>query len=59
MTEREASAVISYREGYTPPESVKQYMMDLSKVKILGVKNEVEATKQFKGMRTAWRKVFQ
>lgn len=59
MTEREASAIISYREGYKPPESVKQYMMDLDKVKILGVKSEVEAYKQFKGMRAAWRKVFQ
>jgi len=59
MTEREASAIISYREGYQPPESVKQYMMDLDKVKILGVKDEVEAYKQFKGMRAAWRKVFQ
>jgi iron(III) transport system substrate-binding protein len=59
MTEREASAIISYREGYKPPESVAQYMMDLSKVKILGVKDEVEAYKQFKGMRAAWRKVFQ
>ena len=59
MTEREASAIISYRDGYEPPESVKKYMMDLSKVKILGVKDEVEAYKQFKGMRSAWRKVFQ
>jgi ABC-type Fe3+ transport system substrate-binding protein len=59
MTEREASAVISYREGYKPPESVKQYMIDLSQVKVLGVKDEVEAYKQFKGMREAWRKVFQ
>jgi iron(III) transport system substrate-binding protein len=59
MTEREASAVISYREGYKPPESVKQYMIDLSEVKVLGVKDEVEAYKQFKDMRTEWRKVFQ
>jgi len=59
MTEREASAVISYREGYKPPESVRKYMIDLSEVKVLGVKDEVEAYKQFKGMRTEWRKVFQ
>ncbi|MCC7486917.1 MAG: extracellular solute-binding protein [Burkholderiales bacterium] len=58
MAEREAS-IISFREGYKVPASVKRYMIDLSELKVLGVKNEVEAYKQLKDMRDEWRKVFQ
>ena len=58
VAEREAS-LITYREGYTAPESVQKYLIDLSKAKVLGVKSEVEAYKQFKELRQRWRKVFQ
>ncbi|MDH3315547.1 MAG: ABC transporter substrate-binding protein [Betaproteobacteria bacterium] len=58
MTEREV-ATISYREGYTPPASVKQYALDLKDIKVLGIKDELATNKQFKGMRQEWRKVFQ
>jgi len=58
IAEREAS-LISYRENWIPPESVRKYLIDLSTVKVLGVNDEVEAYKQFKALRTRWRKVFQ
>ena len=58
MVEREVS-IISYRKGYVPPESVKKYALDLSKIKVIGIRDELETNKQFKGMREAWGKVFQ
>ena len=58
MTEREAS-IISYRKGYTPPASVGAYALDLSKIKVIGIKDEVETYKKFKGMREEWQKIFQ
>ena len=58
ISEREAS-IISYREGYKPPESVKKYMLDLGEIKVIAIKDELETNKQFKRMRQEWRKVFQ
>ena len=58
MVEREVS-IISYRKGYVPPESVKKYALDLSKIKVIGIRDELETNKQFKGMREEWGKVFQ
>lgn len=58
MVEREVS-IISYRKGYTPPESVKKYALDMSKIKVIGIKDELETNKHFKAMRGEWRKVFQ
>lgn len=58
MTEREV-ATISYREGYAPPASVKQYALDLKDIKVIGIKDELATNKQFKKMRGEWRKVFQ
>jgi iron(III) transport system substrate-binding protein len=59
MTQREGGAIISYREGYSPPESVKKYALDLKDIKVIGIKDELATNKQFKGMRQEWRKVFQ
>lgn len=58
MVEREVS-IISYRKGYTPPESVKRYALDLAQTKFIGINDELKTNKQFKGMREEWRKVFQ
>ncbi len=45
-------------KGYEPPASVKKYMMDLSKVKTLPIKDQTAAAKKFKKMRSDWQKVF-
>ena len=58
VTEREVAA-ISYRKGYVPPAAVSRYALDLSKIKVIGIKNEVEAYQKFKGMREEWQKTFQ
>ena len=58
LSEREAS-ILTYREGYKALESVQKYLIDLNTVKVLGVKDEVEAYTQFKELRARWRKVFQ
>jgi len=58
FAEREA-AIISYREGWKPPEVVSKYLIDISKVKVLGVKDEIAAAKEFKQIRDEWRKALQ
>jgi iron(III) transport system substrate-binding protein len=58
ISEREAS-VITYRKDYTPPESVKKYMLELDEIQVIAIKDELETNKQFKQMRQEWRKVFQ
>jgi iron(III) transport system substrate-binding protein len=58
MVEREVS-IISYRKGYTPPESVSKYALDMNKIKVIGIKDELKTNKQFKAMREKWRAVFQ
>jgi iron(III) transport system substrate-binding protein len=58
MVEREVD-IISYLENYAPPASVRSYVLDLSKVKVISIKDEVEAYKKFKKMRDEWLKIFQ
>ena len=54
----EGEAIYSFRAGYTPPEAAKPYLLDLSKHKLLGMKDWVGATKQYKAVRGAWLEVF-
>jgi iron(III) transport system substrate-binding protein len=55
----EGEAVYSFRKDYTPPASVKPYLLDLSQHKLLGMKDWVAAQKQFEPVRDAWQQVFQ
>ena len=54
----EGEAIYSFREGYTPPDAAKPYLLDLSKHKLLGMKDWVGAQKQFKSVRLEWQKIF-
>lgn len=54
----EGEAIYSFREGYTPPDAAKPYLLDLSKHKLLGMKDWVGAQKQFKEVRGDWQENF-
>jgi len=54
----EGEAVYSFRAGYKPPAAAAPYMMDLSKNKLLGMKDWVGAQKSFKKVRREWIDVF-
>ncbi len=54
----EGEAVYSFRANYTPPEAVRPYLLDLSKHKLLGLKDWVAAQKQFKKVRAGFTKRF-
>jgi iron(III) transport system substrate-binding protein len=54
----EGEAIYSFRAGYTPPEAAKPYLLDLSKHKLLGMKDWVGAQKQFKAVRNEWLENF-
>lgn len=47
-------AVNSFLKGYQPPEAAKPYLLDMSKHKLLGLKDWVAAQDQFKTVRDAW-----
>lgn len=51
-------AIYSFRENYTPPANVRPFLMDLSKVKLIGLKDWVAAQRSFKAVRGEWLKVF-
>ena len=51
-------AIYSFRANYTPPANVRPFLMDLSKVKLLGLKDWVAAQRSFKKVRGEWIKVF-
>ena len=55
----EGEAVYSFRKDYTPPAAVKPYLLDLGQHKLLGMKDWVEAQKQFGPVRDAWQQKFQ
>ena len=57
VAEEEAS-YYSFLKGYTPPEKMKPYMIDFTKVKLLGMKDWIEGQKKFKAMQAEWEKVF-
>ncbi len=54
----EGEAIYSFRTGYTPPDAAKPYLLDLSKHKLLGMKDWVAAQKQFKSVRGDWQDIF-
>ncbi len=54
----ETEGIYTFLKGYTPPEAAKPYLLDLSKHKLLGLKDWVEAEKQFKAVRDEWLKRF-
>ncbi|MFY0611494.1 MAG: ABC transporter substrate-binding protein [Hyphomicrobiaceae bacterium] len=54
----EGEAIYSFRKNYTPPAAAKPYLMDLSKTKIIGMKDWVGASKLYKKERSAWQATF-
>jgi iron(III) transport system substrate-binding protein len=54
----EGEAVYSFRAGYSVPDATKPYLLDLSKEKVLGMKDWVGASKKYKTTRDEWSKNF-
>ena len=54
----EGEAVYSFRKGYQPPAAAKPYLLDLSKTKLLGLKDWIAAQKEFKKVRDNWLETF-
>ena len=52
----EGEAIYSFRGGYKPPAVVQPYLLDLSKHKLLGLKDWVAAQKKFKATRAEFIK---
>jgi iron(III) transport system substrate-binding protein len=55
----EGEAIYSFRKGYQPPAVAKPYLLDLEKVKLLGLKDWVAARGKFKSVRDEWQSYFQ
>ena len=55
----EGEAIYSFRKGYTAPDVARPYLLDLSKVKLLGLKDWVAARGKFKAVRDEWQSYFQ
>ncbi len=55
----EGEAMYSFMKGYTPPSETKPYVFDLTKTKLLGLKDWVAASKQAKEVRNEWQARFQ
>ena len=54
----EGEAIYSLRDGYTPPAATAPYLLDLSKVKLIGMKDWVGAQGEFKEVRGLWQEDF-
>lgn len=54
----EGEAIYSFREGYKPPAAAAPYLLDLSKHKLIGMKDWVGASKLYKSARSEWQKNF-
>ncbi|MDE0779825.1 MAG: ABC transporter substrate-binding protein [Alphaproteobacteria bacterium] len=54
----EGEAVYSFRAGYKPPAAVADYLMDLSKQKLIGMDDWVGAANEYKTYREDWQKNF-
>jgi hypothetical protein len=50
--------VNTFLKDYQPPAAAKPYLLDLSKAKLLGIKDWVGAQGQFKKVRDAWLERF-
>jgi iron(III) transport system substrate-binding protein len=55
----EGEAMYSFMKGYTPPLETKPYVFDLTKTKLLGLKDWVAASKLAKEVRDEWQVRFQ
>jgi ABC-type Fe3+ transport system substrate-binding protein len=55
----EAEALFSFRQGYTPPPEAAPYLFDLTKEKLIGMKDWVGAQREFKPVREKWQSYFQ
>jgi iron(III) transport system substrate-binding protein len=55
----DGEAVNTFMAGYTPPADVKPYLLDMSHTKLLGLKDWVAASKEFKTVRENWQTIFQ
>jgi iron(III) transport system substrate-binding protein len=51
--------MFTFLKDYTPPPEAAHYVFDLNKVKLLGMKDWVAASKKFKETREAWQVKFQ
>lgn len=50
--------LFTFLDGYKPPESVQRYVQDPSEMKLLGLKDWVEAGTRFKEIRAKWSQIF-
>ena len=55
----EGEAVYSFMDGYTPPEAAAPYLLDITKIKLLGMKDWIAAQGDFEKVQGDWQKVFQ
>jgi len=51
--------LFSFREAYTPPAEAQPYLFDLTKEKLVGMDDWVEAQRDFKPVREKWQSYFQ
>ncbi|MFQ5895703.1 MAG: ABC transporter substrate-binding protein [Nitrospinota bacterium] len=54
----EGEAIYTFRKGYIAPPAARPYLLDLSKHKLLGLKDWVAAYRKFKATRGEWVKRF-
>ena len=54
----EGEAIYTFRANYSPPEAAKPYLLDLSKHKLIGMKEWQSAPKQYKRLNSEWQKRF-
>lgn len=54
----EHEAVYTFRKNYTPPAAARPYLLDLSKHKLLGLKDWIGSQKRFKAVRGQWSSYF-
>jgi ABC-type Fe3+ transport system substrate-binding protein len=55
----EGEAMYSFMKGYEPPSATKPYVFDLTKTKLLGLKDWVASGKAAKEVRDEWQAKFQ
>jgi ABC-type Fe3+ transport system substrate-binding protein len=55
----EGEAVSTFLKGYQPPAAAKPYLLDMSKQKLLGLKDWVAAAKHVKPARDEFSALFQ
>jgi iron(III) transport system substrate-binding protein len=55
----EGEALFSFRANYSPPAAAAPYLFDLTKVKLVGMDDWVEAGNDIKPVRDVWQSYFQ